>query len=35
MIHITLKRLEAAGKLEFRWGEGWGHSRGYRVVEEV
>jgi hypothetical protein len=25
MIHLTLKRLEAPGSLEVRWGRGWGH----------
>jgi hypothetical protein len=25
MMHLTLKRLEAIGSLEVRWGEGWGH----------
>jgi hypothetical protein len=24
MMHLTLKRLEAPGSLEVRWGEGWG-----------
>jgi hypothetical protein len=28
MIHLTLKRLEAPGSLEFRWGRGWGHPHG-------
>ena len=25
MKHLTLKRLEAPGSLEVRWGGGWGH----------
>jgi hypothetical protein len=25
MMHLTLKRLEAPGNLEIRWGGGWGH----------
>jgi hypothetical protein len=25
MMHLTLKRLEAPGSLEVRWGEGWRH----------
>ena len=28
MMHLTLKRLEAPGSLEVRWGGGWGHPRG-------
>jgi hypothetical protein len=28
MMHVTLKRLEAAGRLEVRWGRGWGHPLG-------
>jgi hypothetical protein len=32
MMHLTLKRLEAPGSLEVRWGGGWGHSHGDRVV---
>ena len=28
MKHLTLKRLEAPGNLEVRWGVGWGQSRG-------
>ena len=24
MMHLTLKRLEAPGSLEVRWGGGWG-----------
>ena len=28
MIHLTLKRLEAPGCLEVRWGRGWGHPHG-------
>jgi hypothetical protein len=31
MIHLTLKRLEAPGSLEVRWGGGWGHPSGDRV----
>jgi hypothetical protein len=27
---LTLKRLEAPGSLEVRWGGGWGHPRGDR-----
>ena len=30
MMHLTLKRLEAPGSLEVRWGGGWGHPRGDR-----
>jgi len=26
MIHLTLKRLDAPGSLEVRWGWGWGAS---------
>ena len=28
MMHLTLKRLEAPGSLEVRWGGDWGHPRG-------
>jgi hypothetical protein len=28
MMHLTLKRLEAPGSLEIRWGGGWGHPPG-------
>jgi hypothetical protein len=28
MIHLNLKRLEAPGSLEARWGGGWGHPSG-------
>jgi hypothetical protein len=28
MMHLTLKRLEAPGSLEVRWGEGVGHPCG-------
>jgi hypothetical protein len=28
MAHLTLKRLEAPGRLEVRWGWGWGHPSG-------
>jgi hypothetical protein len=28
MVHLTLKRLEAPGSLEVRWGGGWGHLCG-------
>jgi hypothetical protein len=27
MIHLTLKKLEAPGSSEVRWGGGWGHPR--------
>ena len=27
-MNLTLKRLEAPGSLEFRWGKGWGHLHG-------
>ena len=30
MIHLTLRRLEAPGSLEVRWGRGWGHLSGNR-----
>ena len=35
MMHLTLKRLEAPGSLEVRWGgggEGWGHPHVDRAV---
>jgi hypothetical protein len=32
MMHLTLKRQEAPGSLEVRWGRGWGHPRGDRRV---
>jgi hypothetical protein len=32
MMHLTLKRLEAPGSLEVRWGGRWGHPRGDRWV---
>ena len=34
MMHLTLKRLEAPGSLEVRWGEGrvWGHPHGDKGV---
>ena len=28
MMHLSLKRLEAPGSLEVRWGGGWGHPHG-------
>jgi hypothetical protein len=28
MMNLTLKRLEAPGSLEVRWGEGWEHPHG-------
>jgi hypothetical protein len=28
MMHLTLKRLEAPGSLEVRWGGEWGHPHG-------
>ena len=28
MMHLTLKRLEAPGSLEVRWGGGLGHPQG-------
>jgi len=34
MMHLTLKRLEAQGSLEVRWGRGWGHPRGHRGCGE-
>ena len=30
MMYLTLKRLEAPGRLEVRWGGGWGHPHGDR-----
>ena len=33
MMHITLKRLEAPGSLEVRWGWVLGHPRGDRGRE--
>jgi hypothetical protein len=33
MMHLTLKRLEAPGSLEVRWGGRWGHpmdAKGWR-----
>jgi hypothetical protein len=30
MMHLTLKRLEAPGSLEVRWGWEWKHPRGNR-----
>jgi hypothetical protein len=30
MMNLILKRLEAPGSLEVRWGGGWGHSLGDR-----
>jgi hypothetical protein len=36
MMHLTLKRLEAPGSLEVRWGGGLGHICGDRIGwEEV
>jgi hypothetical protein len=36
MMHLTLKKLEAPGSLEVRWGGGGvGHPRGDRGGEEV
>ena len=35
MMHLTLKRLEASGSLEARYGGGWRHPHGDRVVGEV
>jgi hypothetical protein len=34
MMHLILKRLEAPGSLEVRWGGGWGHPRGDKGWEE-
>ncbi len=34
MMHLTLKRLEAPGSLEVRWGEGWEHPHGDRGFEK-
>jgi hypothetical protein len=31
MMHLTLKRLEAPGSLEVRWGGGLGHPGGNEV----
>jgi hypothetical protein len=33
-MHLTLKRLEAPGSLEVRWGGGWGHPCGDGVWGE-
>jgi hypothetical protein len=30
MMHLMLKRLEAPGSLEVRWGGEWGHPHGDR-----
>jgi hypothetical protein len=37
MMHLTLKRLQAPGSLEVRWGggRGWRHPRRHRGEEEV
>jgi hypothetical protein len=35
MMHLTLKRLEAPGSLEVRWGGSWGHPSGNRGGENV
>ena len=32
MMHPSLKRLDAPGSLEVRWGGRWGHPRGHRRV---
>jgi hypothetical protein len=32
MMHLTFKRLEALGSIEVRWGGGWGHPPGDRVL---
>jgi hypothetical protein len=32
MMHLTLKRLEAPGILEIRWGQEWGYPLGDREV---
>jgi hypothetical protein len=32
MMHSSLKRLDAPGSLEVRWGGRWGHPRGHRRV---
>jgi hypothetical protein len=34
MMHLTLKRMEAPGDLEVRWGGGWEHPCGDRGYEE-
>jgi hypothetical protein len=31
MMHLTLKRLEASGSLEARYGGGWRHPHGDRI----
>ena len=31
MMHLTLKRLEAPGSLEVRWGGEWGHPHRDRI----
>jgi hypothetical protein len=31
MVHLTLKRREARGYLEVKWGRGWGHPHGDRM----
>jgi hypothetical protein len=31
MMHLILKRLEAPGSLEVKWGSWWGHQLGDRV----
>ena len=35
MMHLTLKRLEAPGSLEVRWGGGWGHPCGDGAGEDA
>jgi hypothetical protein len=35
MMYIILKRLDAPGSLEVRWGGGWGHPHGDRVWRGV
>jgi len=32
MMHLTLKRLEAPGSLEIKWGGGWWHPCGDKGV---
>jgi len=32
MMYLALKRLEAPGSLEVRWGGGWGDAHGDRWV---
>jgi hypothetical protein len=32
MMNLVLKRLEAPGSLEVRWGAEWGHPHGDRQV---